>query len=194
MPRRRREKAGTGEGAAQSRRERFVDAYFACNQNGTQACIRMGYAPKGAATQSTRMLKDAWIRAAVEARRAELAEKAALSAETVTQFWGRVARLDVTRIFGDNGRLLPPSQWPEDVRLLADGIDVKEIAGKGEDAEDAYVTKVDFPKKAAVMEQVARHFGMFARDKPGARPEDDAEPPAPVSVTIDFKDARRKPR
>jgi hypothetical protein len=39
-----------------------------------------------------------------------------------------------------------------------------------------------------------KHFGLYAKDKQGYNMDDDLPPPAPIAVTIDFKDARRKPK
>lgn len=189
--RKKRAKSGTGGAAAEQRKRLFVDAYFANNQNLTATMKALGYSPKTAGTQGSRMFKDVQIQSAIAARREELGKQFALSSQTVFDFWGRMARLDVGTLFGPDGELLPVHEMPEDARLLIDGLDVKETEGRGIHSERTYTSKIDFPKRAAVMEQVARHFGMFARDKQGARQEDDEPPPA-VAVTIDFKDARRR--
>ena len=49
------------------RRRRFVDEYLV-DLNGTQAAIRAGYAPRGAGTEASRLLKNAEIRAAIDER------------------------------------------------------------------------------------------------------------------------------
>lgn len=187
-------KPGTGKDATLQRNKRFVDAYFMNNQNQTQACIAMGYSPRSAGTQGTRLMKDAGIQEMVAARSKELAAKFSLSAEMVTQFWARTARLDISQAFDKDGHLLPIHEWPEDLRLLCDGFDVKELEGRGKWADRTWLSKVEFPKRAAVFDQMARHFGMYAKDKAGAGSAMDDEAPPAVSVTIDFKDARRKPR
>ena len=61
---------------------RFVQELLV-DDNGTQAAIRAGYAPKGAAVTASRMLNNAKIQAAVQAARAERAKRTGITADWV---------------------------------------------------------------------------------------------------------------
>ena len=46
-----------------------------------------------------------------------------------------IAFADVRNLFDDQGRVLPPDQWPADLAALVTGLDVAELFGKGEGKE-----------------------------------------------------------
>jgi phage terminase small subunit len=68
--------------ALNDKRAAFVREYL-IDLNATQAAKRAGYSDKTAYSQGQRLLKDAEIQRAVEAGKAERAERASLSAEMV---------------------------------------------------------------------------------------------------------------
>ena len=186
-------KAGNGKGAAAAKAAAFVDAYFAHNQNATQAAIALGYSPRSAGNQAARLMKYDGVKASIEARRHEIASKLKITAELWERRVVEIINHDPAAIMKD-GKFLPIDQWPESSRMALDGIDVREVAGRGEDAVTTHITKVDFARKLPALDMAGRFLGMYARDKQGAAGAHDDDPPAAVPVTIDFKDARRRPR
>lgn len=62
------------------KQQRFVLEYLK-DQNGKQAAIRAGYAPGSAEVQACRLLRNAQVRAAVDAGQARLAKKAEITVE-----------------------------------------------------------------------------------------------------------------
>jgi hypothetical protein len=64
------------------KRQRFVDEYLV-DLNGTQAAIRCGYSPKTAKVQASRLLTNAAIQKALEAGKAKLVERTAVTKDWV---------------------------------------------------------------------------------------------------------------
>ena len=68
--------------ALSARQQRFVDEY-AVDQNAAKAYVRAGYSEKTAETCGPRLLRNAQIRAQVDAKLARLSRKTELNAEWV---------------------------------------------------------------------------------------------------------------
>jgi phage terminase small subunit len=75
------------------RQNRFVLEY-PVDFNGTQAAIRAGFAPSGAATEAYRLLCNPEIVAAIEERKKDLAAAVGLSCEWVLRQWREIAEAD----------------------------------------------------------------------------------------------------
>ena len=79
--------------ALNRRQQQFVIEYLV-DFNGTQAAIRAGYSPNGAANHAFELLTNAVIVAAVENKQAERAAAADLTAEWVLRQWKQIAEAD----------------------------------------------------------------------------------------------------
>lgn len=64
------------------KQQRFVAEYLK-DQNGKQAAIRAGYAPRSAEVQGCRLLRNAQVRAAVDKAQARVAKKAEITVESL---------------------------------------------------------------------------------------------------------------
>lgn len=118
----------------------FVNEY--CKDfNGTQAATRAGYSQNTAQEQASRLLSNVMIQAAIEERKEELAEKAALTPLRVLREWSRIAFADAADIVkitktccrychGFDHRY----QWTEAEYQKA----VEKAIGGGKDAPDAF--------------------------------------------------------
>ena len=149
------------------------------------------------------MLKHVQIAAAIAKRREQLLSKAKISSERILHHLKALTEFDPGRLYDDKGALLPVKEMPDDVRLYLDGIDIDEISKLVSDGKDSKgkpkktllsisTAKVKLPKKLAALELAMRHLGELVKDKAGYNPDDESEAPAPVAITIDFKDARRR--
>jgi len=70
------------KGELNRKQQAFVDEY-AVDRNGKQAAIRAGYSPRTAEGQASRLLSNAKVRAAVDAKLERLSRKTELTAEKV---------------------------------------------------------------------------------------------------------------
>ncbi|NCB40326.1 MAG: terminase small subunit [Erysipelotrichia bacterium] len=57
------------------KRRNFVEYYFACEMNATQAAAKAGYSKRSARTQAEFLMKNPAVRAAIEEKRQEYARK-----------------------------------------------------------------------------------------------------------------------
>lgn len=189
--------------AARSRYKLFVENYFIHNENATAASIATGYSAKTAGQTSFALLRKPEIAAMIAARRAELAKKAEFTAEEVIRSLARAVRFDPRKLYHPDGRAKAVHELDDDTALELEGIDIDTVykrvekrVGKKTIVDYVPVSKIkyDLPKKSASRDQAMKHFGLYAKDKQGAAQGDETEPPLPVSVTVEFKDARRKPK
>lgn len=83
------------------RRRLFVLEYFATGMNGTRAAINAGYAPESAHVESSRLLKNAKVREALEA----IFKERTLSKDEVLARLTEQARGDILDVLKDDGTL-----------------------------------------------------------------------------------------
>lgn len=79
------------------KRRRFVAEYLK-DQNAKQAAIRAGYSPKAAEVNGPRLLRNAQVKAAVEAKLAKVEEKCEISTEYVLRGLKEVAERCMQRV------------------------------------------------------------------------------------------------
>jgi phage terminase small subunit len=148
------------------RETRFVEAYLSNGHNATEAAKTAGYAKGSAHVTGSRLLRKAKVAAAIEARKAEVAAQleadTGLTLKRVVEELGRVALFDPRALFGANGELLDPKDWPEDVARAVASLEVS----KRSDDDDVAITtsKVRAWDKVRALELLGKHLGAF-RDK-----------------------------
>ena len=171
MPKAHRVKAGSSQKSATQKRALFVEAYCANGQNGKQAAITAGFAPKSAEVTASRLLRHAKVKGAVEMRLA----KALASAEDQTDFKaidvlrsaGRVVGLDLRKLYDADGKMVQGNKLNEDLALSL------ELSGGK--------LKLD---RTAAREQLMRHFGLYEADNKQLPP---AVSIGRLTVGMDFK-------
>ena len=173
--------------------------YFVHNRNGGAAAIAAGYSAKTCYVTASQLLSDPKIRAAVDRRAAELAAGVSLTAQEVIASLARAIRFDPRRLYNPDGSMKKITDLTDDVALELEGADIEQVTrrqkgSKTDKVVSVTAAKVNFPRKSVARDQAMKHFGLYAKDKQGYNADDDLPPPAPIAVTIDFKDARRKPK
>lgn len=84
-----RTKAGQNKASTEQRRSLFIEAYLSNNENATQAALDAGFSPKSAASQGSRLLKNAKVKQELDSRRAEVIRKVGINTEEALQhLWG----------------------------------------------------------------------------------------------------------
>lgn len=159
----------------------FVEAYISNKCNGRAAMMALGAPYSTSAARASAFLRVPEVIELIKARQEEVTQNLKLSSDEVLNSLARAIRFDPRLLFDERGVLLPIHQLPDEIALELEGWENSTKRG----------VKIDFPKKHAARDQAMKFFGLFAKDKQGARPEDEDAPP-PAAVTIDFKDARRK--
>jgi phage terminase small subunit len=156
-----RNKAGTNKEAAEARKRLFVEAYISNGGNATQAAITAGYSPKTATQQGSRLLTDVEVSAQVSARSQKLAAKYELTTDMVIRSIVQELMFDPARLYDAEGRLLPITELPEDVRMALTSVEFEQHGNK--DAP-VFVSKVKWAQRQGAREQAMKHIGMFLED------------------------------
>jgi phage terminase small subunit len=108
-----------------ARQERFALEYV-IDLNGTQAAIRAGYGERAAASEASRLLRNAKIRGRVNALLDDQAKELNLSAAFVLRGLLRVAGFDMSSLYDATGKLLPANQMPEEARFVLQEVEETE--------------------------------------------------------------------
>lgn len=144
------------------KRQRFVEEYLK-DLNATQAAIRAGYAESGAGTEGERLLKNADVKAAVEAALAARSDRVQVTVDEVLREMKRIAMVDVGEAFTQEGALKPLADMDPDVRRSIASIEVAELyEGHGEErVRVGELRKVKFWDKKGALDSLAKHLGMY---------------------------------
>lgn len=148
--------------ALNPKQERFVQEYL-IDLNATQAAIRAGYSEKTAAEQSSRLLTNVKVKAAVEAGQQKSAEAAGISVDRVVKEIAHYAFLDPGDAFSQDGTMLPIRDMPEHVRRAVQSIEVlEEFVGTGKDRVFVgYTKKLKFVPKDKGTDQLGKYLKMW---------------------------------
>lgn len=159
-------KAGTSKEAAAARKATFVEEYIANKRNGEKAAIAAGFSPKTAAAQASRLLKDVKVQEMLSARSNELAEKHELTTESVIAELSKIVHADPRRLFGQDGQLLPVSEWPDGLAGAIASVEVDELfEGQGAQRKFVgYTKKVKLWDKNSAIDKAMKHLGLFEAD------------------------------
>lgn len=161
-----RAKAGHPAGSAEQRRKLFVEALLSNGENVTQAALAAGFSPNSAASQGSRLLKNAKIRQLLDSRRADLLQKAELTTEKILVSLRQALFFDPRRLYREDGSLKAVHELDEDTALALVGIEAaEEFIGTGDARKLVSRTrKVKWLDKNSAREQAARMLGMFEKD------------------------------
>jgi phage terminase small subunit len=136
---------------------RFVDEYLV-DLNATQAAIRAGYSPKTASEQSSRLMSNKKIKAAVEEARAELSRRTGVNQERVIRELARVAFLNATDVINMTDATIADEANRDDTAAIA-SVRVKKIPTEVGTIEEREIKVAD---KLKALELLGKHLGMFA--------------------------------
>lgn len=134
-----------------------------------------------AGVRAFHLLRNPKIRRYVRQIQGDAAEAAGASAEYIARGFKRAVDADVTRLFGPDGEMLPPSQWPEDIRLCITRVEVEELTERVDDPDRpgrkkkvavGAKWKVWLENKTECRKVLAQWRRMLAPDK---GPKDDAD-------------------
>lgn len=162
-----RRKPGGGEPTekVRARYDKFIEAYFETNLNGTQAAIKSGYSEKTAGAIASGLLKVPYIARRVEARARELAKKFELRSEDTLRRLKGLRDVSVKEMFNPDGSAKAPHDLDDEVARCIDGIKMTEtsfMVGKVRHTERVYEYKVT--RKGGAVDMAMRHHGLYAKD------------------------------
>lgn len=130
--------------------------------NATAAYKRAGYKFKTdtvARVESSKLLAKPYIAEKIQSAMNKRAEKLEITAERVLTEIARIAYVDISKAYDENGRLLPLHLMPEDVRRAIAGVEVVEERVDGEVVGE--IRKVKFWDKKGSLDLLGRHLKLF---------------------------------
>lgn len=134
----------------------FVQEYL-IDLNATQAAIRAGYSKKTANRIAAENLSKPVIAQAIAEARKEQEQRTQLTADKVLEQYARIAFFDLRTLYGDDGKILPVTEWPDEAAAAVAGFEVMELSGD----LPGVVKKVKLVDKRASLADMGKHLGMF---------------------------------
>lgn len=140
------------------RQQRFCEEYV-IDFNGTQAAIRAGYTSSSAGAQAHYLLKNPNIRDYIEELKGAKRRQVEVRSDRILQALETMTYADATGFYDDNGDLLPPSEWPEELRILVSGIEQTEVVDPA--GNRRIVRKIKLIDKMRAVEMLAKHKALL---------------------------------
>lgn len=169
--------------------QKFVKAYLESN-NGTKAAIAAGYSEKTAGAAASRLLKNVKVKEMMAAPIAKAAAETEITVARLVKELGRIAFLDLRKLFDDQGRMLAIDQLDDDTAAALSGIDIDELFefNGAEKEKVGFTRKVRTASKLDAIGKLLAHLGAAEMGKnnkvfsltinlgePEARPGDNAK-------------------
>src|SRR5665213_3760887 len=131
------------------RQARFILAYLA-TPDATKAAIKAGYSPKTAKEIGFALLhKNSLVRSEIAARGGKMMAKQEITIERTLAENAAIAFRDPRRLFRQDGTMLSPHEWPDDLAAAVASIETREFfEGEGENRKIVgFTRKVRFEDK-----------------------------------------------
>lgn len=153
------------QGKLTAKQQRFVEEYLV-DLNGTQAAIRAGYSSRGADVAAVRLLGNARVSTAIQARRVKLSQKLEITQERVLQELARIAFADMRDLFvwdAEKAAFVPSKDLTEDQAAAISGVEAETVRTTREDGtvETTVKLKLKTYDKKGALDSIAKHLGMF---------------------------------
>lgn len=113
---------------------KFASTYLLNGGNGKAAAIAAGYSPRSAEVQASRLLKNAKVRAFLDARAASLSKKVEVDAEKIL---GRLADIAFSPIARFNDQIKALELLGKNLRLFTDKVELSGSIGLAERMREA---------------------------------------------------------
>lgn len=165
------------EAKLSARQLRFIDEYV-IDLSATKAAIRAGYSAKTAGAIGCENLTKPKIKVLVDEKLKEQGDKSEQLRDRVMQEMGRLAFVDIRKAFDKEGKPKPIQELDDDTAAAIAGIEVevetsrtRKINEDGEDEGDQIQTEIARTHKFKMVDKqgalvsLARHLGMFDKDK-----------------------------
>lgn len=148
--------------ALNAKHRAFVNEYIK-SRNITKAGLAAGFSAKTAAQQGSRLFKNVEVKAAIDKALARVTEKAELTAAAVLAELQKLAFVDITKAFNDDGTVKTFSEMPDDVRAALQAFEIDELfAGRGANKRKIGLTKkLKFGGKVESLKMLAQHLKLL---------------------------------
>jgi phage terminase small subunit len=128
----------------------FVREYLV-DLNATQAAIRAGFPAKAAASQASRLLRTAKVKAEIDKELSSRAQRVQVTADEVLRELKLIAQSDPGKLLNEKGYFLPINEMPEEIRRAIASV---ELTGDGGQ-------KIKFWDKNTSLANLGKHLKLF---------------------------------
>jgi phage terminase small subunit len=138
------------------KQQRFADEWL-IDMNGTAAAIRAGYSVKSAEVTASKLLRNAKVRAYIDARMAELSRRTGVNQERIIRELARIAFVNPPEVVDMDEARIMATATEDDTAAIA-SVKVKTIPtenGTGIERE------IRFADKIKALELLGKRFGMW---------------------------------
>jgi hypothetical protein len=146
----------------------FAQRYAECGNPAVAYCETQGRkATKTDHYSGTKFLGRPNVQAELRRYRMLMRERYVLNETEIVRHMEMIAQADLAELYGDDGRMLHPSQWPDAIRQSVQSIKVTQVKGrdaKGDDLPPDEIIEVKFWSKTAALDQLARKAGLYEKD------------------------------
>lgn len=150
-------------GELSPKKRAFVAEYIKNGMNGAKAAAAAGYSKKSAKELACRLLKEPAVKAAVEAAVRAIEEEGIATRTQVLRELTMIGLFDIRKAYRDDGTLLTPKEFPDEVAHVVAGIESEEIFD-GRGGEREYVgdlKKLKVCDKLGALELLGKHHKLF---------------------------------
>lgn len=179
--------AGHPAGSAELRRKLFIEALLSNGENVTRAALAAGFSAKSAASQGSRLLKNAKTQQELHTRRSQLLAVFQLTTERTLREVARLAYSDPRKFYKLDGSLKAIHELDDDTAATIASVEVDEIVAGG--AVIGMTRKVKQWDKGQALDKAMKHLGLYERDneQPGAALADAVRDVGMASLKAQFQ-------
>jgi len=171
--------------ALNPKQERFVAEYVA-NPNASEAARRAGYSARSAYSTGERMLRNAEVKAAIDAGLQQVKARIQLSMDRTLEEIARVAYADPRKLFDETGKLRPIHELDDITAATIASVEVSTESDRDDESNTVTTTtKIKSWDKMRALDMAGRYHGLF-KD----RLEHTGKDGGPVRVVSDLEIAR----
>lgn len=138
------------------KQKRFVEEYL-IDLNATQAAIRAGYSPDTAQEQSSRLLSNVMIKAAVDQEMAERSKRTGINADRIVRELAKIALVNTGKVINVEDATIRDDATDDDLAAVQSVKVKKSYSETGEMTE----REVRMSDKVRALELLGRHLGMW---------------------------------
>ena len=145
---------------------RFCHEYVIDN-NGTQAAIRAGYAPKNAHVTASKYLRISKVKAYVRKLKLELQKKTSTDAEKVIEEFKKIGFANIQDYLHGENNIRNLCEVARDKAAAVESVSTTVNITSNKDGSKEYETrnvKFKLHSKIQALDNLAKHLGLFERD------------------------------
>jgi phage terminase small subunit len=145
------------------KQERFVSEYMR-HGNGARAAVAAGYSRHTARAIASENLRKPSIAAEIARRQAKHQKADVANIERVKRTLAKVAFSNIAGIFGPNGEIRPPREWPAEAWAGIESVQYSEKTAKDKDGtvrRVGYKARIKARDKLEALDQLAQILGMY---------------------------------